>query len=136
MCRSPQHGTPCTLAPVPEARRIHHLTLTVTDLDVSVAWYERVLGLEKANERQGPTWVRTILRNPHGLVIGLTVHESGRADDRFDERRVGLDHLSIACDDLDELQVPNDGIVQTPYAHVLVARDPDNIPVEFFTPHL
>jgi len=138
--------TPCTLVAMPEARRIHHLTLTVTDLDVSVAWYERVLGLQKANERQGPTWVRTIVRNAHGLVIGLTVHESGRAVDRFDERRVGLDHLSIACDDLDEmaawkdrldeLQVPNDGIVETPYAHVLVARDPDNIPVEFFTPHL
>ncbi len=131
---------------MPEARRIHHLTLTVTDLDASVAWYERVLGLEKANERQGSGWVRTILRNRHGLVIGLTVHEAGRTDDRFDERRVGLDHLSIACDDLDEvsawrdrldeLDVPHGGIGETSYAHVLVTRDPDDIPVEFFTPRV
>lgn len=39
-----------------EALRIHHVTITVTDLDASVAWYEQVLGLEKAVVRTGTGW--------------------------------------------------------------------------------
>jgi len=129
---------------MPEAQRIHHVTLTVTDLDTSVAWYERVLGLEKAAVRTGPGWVRALLKNRHGLVIGLTVHEAGDPSDRFDERRVGLDHLSIACADaaeveawrerLEDLGVVHGGVGEVPYGHVLVARDPDGIAVEFFSP--
>lgn len=84
---------------MPEAQRIRHVTITVTDLDTRVAWYQRLLGLEKVALRTGSGWVRALMKNRHGLVIGLTVHEAGNPADRFDERRAGLDHLSIACAD-------------------------------------
>ncbi len=80
----------------------HHVTLTVTDLPRSIDWYERVLGMTKVADREGPTWKRALMRSEGGLVIGLTAHE-GTGSDRFDERRVGLDHLSIACEDRDEV---------------------------------
>ena len=121
----------------------HHLTLSVTDLPRSVDWYERVLGMSKTADREGPTWIRALLRSEGGLVIGLTAHE-GTPGGRFDERRVGLDHLSIACADraeveawerhLDELGVEHGALVDAGYGHVLTSRDPDGIPVEFFAP--
>jgi glyoxylase I family protein len=121
----------------------HHLTLSVTDLPRSVDWYERVLGMRKVADRKGPTWIRALMRSEGGLVIGLTAHDDA-SEDPFDERRVGLDHLSIACEDrdavvaweqhLNELGVEHGGIVDAEYGHVLTSRDPDGIPVEFFAP--
>jgi len=121
----------------------HHVTLTVTDLPRSIDWYERVLGMTKVADREGPTWKRALMRSEGGLVIGLTAHE-GTGSDRFDERRVGLDHLSIACEDRDEVEawerhlielgVEHGDLVDAGYGRVLTSRDPDGIPVEFFAP--
>jgi len=121
----------------------HHVTLSVTDLPRSVDWYEQVLGMSKAADREGATWTRALMRSEGGLVISLTAHE-GTQGDRFDERRVGLDHLSISCADraeveawerhLDELGVEHGELVDAAYGHVLTSRDPDGIPVEFFAP--
>ena len=47
----------------------HHITLTVTDLPRSVEWYERVLGMTKVADREGPTWKRALMRSEGGLVI-------------------------------------------------------------------
>ena len=119
-----------------------HVTLTVTDLDASVAWYTRALGLESVNESTGPSWRRVIMQAPSGLRVGLTRHGSGSDDDQFSELRVGLDHVSIACADapevaawaahFDALDVAHGEVVDTGYATVLTARDPDGIPIEFF----
>ncbi len=122
----------------------HHVTLTVSDLSVSVPWYERVLGAAKAADREGAGFRRAILRTPGGLVLGLTRHDATRPGDRFDERRIGLDHVSFACAGraeveawgrrLDELGIANSGITDAPYGHVLVFRDPDAVQLEFFAP--
>jgi glyoxylase I family protein len=121
--------------------RFHHVTLTVTDLSRSIDWYERVLGMTKVADREGPTWKRALMRSEGGLVISLTAHD-GTGGDRFDERRVGLDHLSIACESRDEVEawerhlnelgVEHGDLVDAGYGHVLTSRDPDGIPVEFF----
>ena len=66
--------------PTPES--FHHLTLTVTDLALSVAWYEETLGLTRAADREGPGWTRALMRSPSGLMIGLTEHEATAAGDR------------------------------------------------------
>jgi catechol-2,3-dioxygenase len=62
----------------------------------------------------------------------------------FNERRPGLDHLAFGCANRDELEaweirlnelgIPNGGIVDTPYYSALSFRDPDNIALEFFAP--
>ncbi len=124
------------------ASPLHHLTLSVTDLDRSVEWYRRALGLEHAADREAPGWKRVLLRSRAGLVIGLTRHDTTPADDRFDHTRVGLDHLSIHCPDrgaveawarhLESAGIEHEGVVDAPTGHVLVCRDPDGIPVEFF----
>jgi catechol 2,3-dioxygenase-like lactoylglutathione lyase family enzyme len=122
----------------------HHVSLTVTDLERSMRWYERVLGVRKVADRTGEGWVRSVMRSDGGLTVGLTVHEGGPADGRFDHRRVGLDHFAIACadadavrdwvDHLDELGVVHGPIEEPGYATVVTARDPDGIAVEFFAP--
>jgi glyoxylase I family protein len=62
----------------------------------------------------------------------------------FNERRVGLDHLSFQCSNrgeleqwtarLDELGIPHGGIVDAGYGSGVSFRDPDNIALEFFSP--
>ncbi|TAM86273.1 MAG: VOC family protein [Jatrophihabitans sp.] len=128
---------------MPTARALSHVTLTVTDLEASVAWYGRALGLARGPDMSGPGWRRTLMLGPSGLVIGLQAHERTAASDRFDEARVGLDHLSIACVDraevqdwltgLDELGVAHSAVSAEP-ANVATCRDPDGIAIEFFAP--
>ena len=100
--------------------------------------------MTKVADREGATWTRALMRSEGGLVISLTAHDDTTGDDRFEERRVGLDHLSIACEDrgevegwerrLTELGVEHGDLVDAGYGHVLTSRDPDGIPVEFFAP--
>lgn len=126
--------------PVPEG--FHHLTLTVTDLGRSVTWYQAVLNIEKAADRAGDGWTRALLRAPNGFMIGLTEHTSSRAGASFDPTAVGLDHLSISCTGrdaveawaahLDQLGVEHSGVIDAAVGSLLVVKDPDGIPVEFF----
>jgi glyoxylase I family protein len=66
-------------------------------------------------------------------------------NDRFDEKRVGLDHIAFKLETLEELQkvinrliemkVPNAGLERFAGKYPYVAfRDPDNIQTEFFIP--
>lgn len=122
----------------------HHVSLTVTDLARSMRWYEQVLGARKVADRTGEGWIRSVMRSDGGLTVGLTVHEGGPADGRFDHRHVGLDHFAIACadadvvrdwvDHLDALGVTHGPVEEPGYATVVTARDPDGIAVEFFAP--
>ena len=123
---------------------IHHLTLSVTDVRRSADWYQDLLGPASIVERTGPDWERIRLEWPSGLVIGVTAHRSTGKDDRFDHRRVGLDHVGLACADeaevrawagrLDAIGAPRGPVEDVPYGWAVTGRDPDNIPVEFFAP--
>jgi glyoxylase I family protein len=127
---------------------IHHLGLTVRDVDASAAWYEAVLGFRRVGEFEAPDGARrkAFLRHD-GLAarLGLTQHRDGVRDD-FDETRVGLDHLAFAVADRAALdawaeRLERCGVAHSPVAAansipgaaVLVFRDPDNIQLELFT---
>jgi glyoxylase I family protein len=120
-----------------------HVTLTVSDVEASAAWYARALGMDRGPNMVGPGWQRTLMHAGPGVVIGLQAHERTSQGDRFDETRVGLDHLSIACKDraeieawlrkLDDGGVPHSTISAEP-ANVATTQDPDGIPIEFFAP--
>jgi catechol 2,3-dioxygenase-like lactoylglutathione lyase family enzyme len=128
---------------MPKVTAFSHVTLTVTDLESSVAWYEATLGLRRGPDMSGPGWRRTLMVADAGLVIGLQAHERTSAQDRFDASRVGLDHLSIACADraevqawltkLDDLGVAHSAISDAP-ANLATCTDPDGIAIEFFAP--
>jgi len=120
---------------------IHHVTLNVTDLDRSRAFYEGVLGLEvdqdfpgyKLRFRLGGTSTRLVLR---------PALPGAPAGDRFSEHRIGLDHIALAVAEgevaqlaavLDRADVPNSGAKADPLGPAMITfRDPDNFQWEFF----
>lgn len=128
----------------PQMSGIHHLTLTVSDRVRSAQWYQDVLGPATVVHREGAGWRRIRMAWPEGLVIGVTEFEQTEPADRFDPRRVGLDHIGISCPSgedvhawarrLDELGVEHGPVEDVPYGWAVTARDPDGIAVEFFCP--
>ena len=123
---------------------VHHLDLSVSDVEWSAAWYERVLGFRRLRrvELEQRTMV-VLVHDGSGLVVGLNEH-LGAPDQPFDERRAGLDHVSFADsarEDLDvaqarlhELGVAHSPVADTGTGSALVLRDPDNIQLELWWP--
>lgn len=129
---------------MPEFPTIAHVSLTVSDLDRSVAWYERLFDTEMLRDESPGPFRRAVWIIGGGSVIGFTEFPDPADSLPFNERRVGLDHLSFARDSrseledwaarLDELGVVNGGVVDADYGSALSFRDPDNIALEFFAP--
>jgi glyoxylase I family protein len=133
---------------------IHHLRLTVTDIERSRRFYTELLGFEVAAESPPagdpqadaayPVLWGGIVMARGNLLLGLRP-VAPRAD-RFDEDRVGLDHLSFNVADraaldsavarFDAEGVPHGEIKALPSFGILVLpfRDPDNIQVELTAP--
>src|SRR3954468_7776673 len=125
--------------------RIHHLGLTVTDVDISADWYVAALGFRRVGDYASPDGSRRKVFMRHdgfAVRLGLCEH-AATAPDRFDETRVDLDHLAFAVDDADELRAWESRLrahavhytSATPAntlegALVVVFRDPDNIQLE------
>lgn len=125
-----------------EVQGVHHVALSVSDVDRSAAFYEKVFEGQKIMEADEADHRFRLYMCPGGLAIGLHEHAACPDGDRFSEFRCGLDHLAFGCKDraeveaweekLNGLGVENSGITDAPYGHVLVFRDPDNIQLEFF----
>ena len=124
---------------------VHHVTLTVGDVGRAREFYTGVLGFEVAGEF-GP---RVLLSNG-GMILALGPPldpARAAAGDRFDENRVGLDHLSFSVESrveleqalrtLDERGIPHGEIVDLAdlQIYVLMLRGPDNIQLELTAPH-
>ena len=122
---------------------VSHVALTVTDVRASAEWYQRLFGTDPVLDEQADGFYHIVFALPDGSLFGL--HEMTQTDktDRFDEFRVGLDHVSFKCADrgelaewgkrLDELGVQHSGIKEHSYGVDISFRDPDNIALEFFT---
>jgi glyoxylase I family protein len=122
---------------------VHHVTLTVSDVDRSAEWYQRLLGPASTVRREGPTWQRIRMQWPDGLVIGVTRHDA-TGHQAFDCTVVGLDHVGLGCSTadevrawlarLDDLGMEHGPLEEVSYGWAVTARDPDGIPLEFFCP--
>jgi len=126
---------------------IHHLGLTVRDVEASAAWYCEVLGFERDGEFHAPGGERDKVFLRHRALrarLGLTQHGVGDRSP-FDETRVGLDHLAFAVGGRADLDAwaerfaaagvtcsPIASANSIPGASVLVFRDPDGIQLELF----
>jgi catechol-2,3-dioxygenase len=128
---------------MPEFPGIHHTALTVSDLDRSVPWYQRLIGGDPViDEDTGP--FRHVVWLVGGTLLGLHQFPGAVPGESFDERCIGLDHVSFGCADRSELEqwqthlealgVEHGGIVDAPYGSGLSFRDPDNLALEFFAP--
>jgi catechol 2,3-dioxygenase-like lactoylglutathione lyase family enzyme len=103
----------------PGIKGIHHVTLTVTEIDAAVDWFRDVLGFELLTRVTHNGLDKALCRLGPAIVTFID-HDEARVGDRFDEHRVGLDHLSfaVAADTiedwgrrLDDLDVTRSGIV-------------------------
>jgi glyoxylase I family protein len=136
------------------APRLHHLALTVTDVQTSVKWYEDVFGVRFQMDVPHAGGVGKLLADEtYQLMIVLHRHDTNDGA-LFGETTTGLDHAGFTVPtrpDLEAWQVhlESNGVVRAdaadkpmtqapiadePYGSVLVFRDPDNIQLELFSP--
>jgi catechol 2,3-dioxygenase-like lactoylglutathione lyase family enzyme len=133
---------------------IHHLRLTVTDIERSREFYTGLLGFNVAAEAPASEDPKSDPSYPvlwGGLVMAMGNYLLGlrpvaAAGDRFDEDRVGLDHLSFSVESrtalneairlLDEHGVPRGEVRELTSFGICVLpfRDPDNIQLELTSP--
>lgn len=133
---------------------VHHLRLTVTDIKRSREFYTGLLGFDVAVESPpegDPTAEAASKVLFGGMVMARGDLLSGlrpvaAKGDRFDEDRVGLDHLSFSVAShaeleeaitlFDERGVPHGEIRRLDGFGIFVLpfRDPDNIQVELTAP--
>ncbi|HEY6532984.1 MAG TPA: VOC family protein [Acidimicrobiales bacterium] len=122
---------------------IQHVAVTVTDLEASEAWYNRVFGVKPVlSEDTGP--FRHIVYELGPTLFGIHGFPELTSVEPFDELRPGLDHVSFGvatrdelvmwAERLDQLGVPRGEIKDAPYGSGLSFRDPDNIALELFAP--
>lgn len=132
----------------PDLANIHHFALTVTDVEASAAWYERVLGLQRLpspfphHGAEDSGYGVLLVEPQRGFAIGVHHHATNHGE-AADEARTGLDHVGLAVDDrtdleswtswFDEQGVTHSGVTDMtepiPYS-VVVFRDPDGIQLE------
>ncbi|HZA21282.1 MAG TPA: VOC family protein [Dehalococcoidia bacterium] len=123
------------------ATGVHHITLRVSNMERSRAFFQEVLGfaVERPEPHRYRFWVgdtRIVLKPPL---------EGTPSDDQFSEYRVGPDHIALAVEDRGELEkavetlreagVNTQGIQLEPSLgkEFVCFRDPDNVQWEFFT---
>lgn len=120
---------------------IHHVVLTVSDIDRSAEFYARVLGLRRGGD-ESASWRYLTDGTVHFIV--QRAPDAPIPEDRFDENRVGLDHVAFAVPSRTELEatlavlramaIPSAGIEHDPDGDgdYIAFRDPDNIQVEVY----
>ncbi len=130
-----------------------HVRLTVTDIERSREFYERVFGFdvalevptdadEQTREQLAFLYGGVIYQIAPGTMFGL--RPAATAGDRFDADRVGLDHVSLMVESrsdletiagrLDELSVEHEDVKDIGMGFILQFRDPDNIALELTAP--
>lgn len=134
--------------------QIHHLRLTVTDLERSRQFYTSLLGFDIAVESPPPddpsaAEVFEILFGGVVMIRGsllMGLRPMAPAGDRFSPDRVGLDHLSFSVESradldrsvqlLDEAGVTHGQITSMPSfgIDVLSFEDPDGMQLELTAP--
>ena len=142
---------PLTLGPV------HHVRLTVTDVERSRSFYTELLGFQIAMDTPLPAG------DPHhdltldalqggivlingDLLLGLRPVDARRATDRFDPFRCGLDHLSFSVAGRSDLEAAARAFQERGVEHstitdlppfgiaVLPFKDPDGLALELTAP--
>nr|WP_227985421.1 VOC family protein [Nocardia spumae] len=134
---------------------IHHIRLTVTDLDRSRTFYRDILGFTIAVESPGSPDDPEVRTDPARLYGGVVFQTNGMLfglrpvaapADRFDSERVGLDHLSFTVASVDELESAATRLTEAGVEHgrvteltdlgiaILSFVDPDGIHLELTAP--
>ena len=121
---------------------LHHIALSVRDIDASTDWYARLFDLTLVAEVEAPAPMK-IFMTPQGQAIDLRQDPDVVAEP-FTQARAGLDHVGFVVGDRAELDawcarldahgVTHSPIEASPFGWHLNFRDPDDIALEFFLP--
>jgi glyoxylase I family protein len=122
-----------------------HLALTVTDMEASAAWYQRIFGwleLRRFTAEEAGS-ARVLLLDPGSFfVLGLCQPADATGAD-FSHRVTGLDHFALSVPSTDELQawaahLAAEGVPASPVREVpglgrfISFEDPDGIQFELW----
>jgi glyoxylase I family protein len=129
---------------MPSITGASHVALTVRDMAASAKWYSDVFGwqaVRRLSEGEAGS-PRILLFDPQSSFVVAVCEPRPDAADRFDHRRVGLDHLALAIadeaalqewvDHLDALGVAHSPIREFGPARFLTLDDPDGIQIELW----
>jgi glyoxylase I family protein len=122
---------------------LHHVVLTVRDIEASVGWYTDLFGFaELAREDHfGGSGGRTVLLGTPdwSMGIGLASHPTNEGE-TFDPCRTGLDHVGFTVADRATLEewearMSDKGIKHSPisdhdWGSSLNFRDPDDVQLQ------
>ena len=114
-----------------------HVSFSVRDLGLSVAWYRAVFGAEAMLDEPGDERSAVVLTLPSTqLLVGLTQF-TANPDADFDPTRTGLDHFAFSVDShealtgwaahLDRCGVEHSGPIDIPPGAILNFKDRDGI---------
>ena len=120
---------------------LHHVALSVSDLDTSARWYADVLGLVERFRENAPTRKAVVLALPGGGDLGLVEHV-GSDQGPFDPTVTGLDHVAFNVPSQEEMRewvlrldghgVAHSGPIPIPPGEILNFKDPDGIALSLF----
>lgn len=120
---------------------LHHVALSVKDLDASAAWYRDLFGLEEDFRQESDERRSIVLRLPGTTQqVGLVEHRpSGQG---FMPQNLGLDHVAFAVASSEEMRawaarlhergVASSGVLETPFGAMLNLTDLDGIALALF----
>lgn len=134
---------------------LHHVALTVANLEAAVEWYGKLFDITVVLRQPHDGGRAALLADPEWrLVVALHEHDANDVA-AFSERRTGLDHVGLGVATRRELigwqqrleqvggvrpaaaadrPLTQSPIADTEYGSILVFRDPDNIQLELFAP--
>ncbi len=138
----------------PARPTVHHVALTVSDVDVSIPWYDRIFDIRFQTDIPHAGGVGKLLGNKDRTLMFVLHRHDTNDSGLFNERTTGLDHVGLAVTTRRDLEVwerhleangvvladeaakplTRSAIIDAPYASVIVFRDPDNIQLELFAP--
>ena len=123
--------------------RLHHVALTVTDIDASIAWYKDLFGFEELirDEHFGEsTGYAVVLGLPDWSMAIVLNHHPSNGGESFDPTRTGLDHIGFVMPDRAALEewegrLSDKGITHSPitdhdWGSSLNFRDPDALQLQ------
>jgi catechol 2,3-dioxygenase-like lactoylglutathione lyase family enzyme len=120
---------------LPTFAGVHHISLHVTDVRRSEAWYVDTLGFLRVDGdvAEDGTGHVVMLHPASGSLVTLATAERPR-----------VEHVAFACSDRDELAAWRDSLAErglepgtitdAPYGSGFVLRDPDGLEMELFAP--
>lgn len=122
---------------------LHHVAITVTDVESSTAWYKDLFGFEELmrdEHFEGAGGYAVVVGKPDWSMAVVLNHHPSNAGEVFDPTRTGLDHVGFTVPDRDALvewehRLSDRGVKHSPitdhdWGSSLNFRDPDEMQLQ------